>query len=214
MKNPKLIQKDEHVFVFKFPDGSISENFFWADEFDNGFAIVSKTRDGGFQYLDRRGNLSEEFDAAFGYSDGFGLVRIDDDHGPQFRDIDGNLSEEFYRASNYKEGFAAVKRSASSPVELRDVLGHLSKEKTYLGIMAYLYRTHQISCYELTDACYLDNDFFRLILKTEYACSKLALKGADEQEIKEGIFEAIDYVVTRKASAAAERGAEPNLKDL
>ena len=124
---PVIVGEGGH-FRFKDSSGKLSEEFYFADAYHDGFARVKKTDDSGFQFRDRDGKLSEEFFDIFPYHYGFALVQNIAASGFQFRDVDGNFSEEFFDACNYHYGFAKVQKTEESDWQFRDVDGNFSEE--------------------------------------------------------------------------------------
>ncbi len=115
------------AYYFENEKGNLSEGYYFAKDYSDGFALVRKEEDGPWCYRDREGKLSEPYCHARDYSDGFALVQKEK-YGPYyFRDIEWNLSEGYYFAKSYSDGFALVQKEKYGPYYFRDIEGNLSE---------------------------------------------------------------------------------------
>lgn len=143
----RLIGTDDGDRCFEDNMGNLSEMFYYAWDYSDGYAVVKKSVGGGYQFRDTDGNLSEEYVIASPYSCGYALVkkRLFDCFF-QFRDTDGNLSEEYAIAWPYDKGLelAAVKK-VNDGVRLRNTLGELSEKSFTTMQEAFDYATATIT---------------------------------------------------------------------
>lgn len=110
-------------------NGVRSQDFAWAQPYDeNGIALV-QLKNGMYAYRDLDGHFSYPYLKAYCYSNGFGVVQLRDKKWA-FRDVDGNLSEKYKSARDYSDGFALVQKN-NGKYAFRDVNGNLSEEYMY-----------------------------------------------------------------------------------
>lgn len=205
-KYPKLIQDHEGSYLFILPDKSLSQDFFWAENFVGNHALVIAKRFGKHQYLDLKGYLSDEYSYASRYSCGYGLVQKDDGGKYQYRDSYGDLSEEFYYAKEYEDGYGIVQRDKNSPKEYRDILGNLSRNRTMIGDMAYQYYKGKLTMGDLPDECFLNKKFFKLMYLVEAVNSKNEAEYYGDEDAQELFADSIQYMYNRRYAALVSKG--------
>ena len=65
---------NEGNYYFKNSFGMLSQKFYYADNYIDGFALVKVNENSAWQFRDDNGNLSDEFYYANPYSCGFATV--------------------------------------------------------------------------------------------------------------------------------------------
>lgn len=88
----RKIQNCDGYFQFINEDNKRNGQFFFANEYKNGNALVKCMGEKYFRYRDLDGILSEEFEQAGDYNQGFAMVLVD--NKLKYRDIAGNLTDE------------------------------------------------------------------------------------------------------------------------
>lgn len=126
--NRGSLDKPEVPFQFRDLNGNLSKEFYRAWSYNDGLALVRKTRYSHYQFRDCSGNFSEEFNMANSYSQGLAGVQKYPNGSYCFRDLKGNLSEEYFRVWSYNDGYAIVKKTANGNYQYRDLQGNLSEE--------------------------------------------------------------------------------------
>jgi len=114
---------------FYFKNGKIkSEEFEYAEKYNDGFAVVQKEKNGPYYYRDEFGNLVQKSYMLKSYKNGFGQVKATESSDWQFRDVKGLLSEPFAYIDDYYQGYAIVKKSYTDKYRFRDTSGKLSDD--------------------------------------------------------------------------------------
>lgn len=87
------------LYFFKDEKGELSEAFYKACKYTDGWAKVQKYYyDKCIHYRDEKGNLSIPFKEGTDYFNGYAVVKVDDDYC--IRDTEGNLSTEYFKSQS------------------------------------------------------------------------------------------------------------------
>ncbi len=86
------LEKDKGGFRYRFPDGSMSDQFAVAEDFVDNHGLCRKYSSSGWQYINLSKELSQEFTHAQSYKNGFGRVTLNGQK--QYVDILDNVSDD------------------------------------------------------------------------------------------------------------------------
>lgn len=93
----RLIGTDDGDRCFEDNMGNLSEMFYYAWDYSDGYAVVKKSVGGGYQFRDTDGNLSEEYAIAWPYDKGLELAAVKKvNDGVRLRNTLGELSEKSF----------------------------------------------------------------------------------------------------------------------
>jgi hypothetical protein len=100
----------EPLYFYQDRNGELSESFYWAGPYKNGWARVQKEYRAGerIQYRDKKGNLSRPFISGTDYRNGYAVVCVETERRDWegnvkkakycIRDIEGNLSTKWFES--------------------------------------------------------------------------------------------------------------------
>lgn len=167
------LERENDLYYFIDSDGKRSENFYFADEYKDGYALVQREENGLWKYRDLLGNLSEEYFMAEPYQYGIALIRKGEKSPYNFIDIYGKKSEDYVFATRYNDGYALVQKEKKGKQLFRDVFGKTSEEKTEVGDIAYEYMSGKIEKKDIPRHFFFDESFRLKVLSEEVRRDKL-----------------------------------------
>lgn len=108
----------------------VSQDYFHANSFNEGFAVIQKEEKGKMFFIDKTFSESKDcFKYASDFHQGYSIVKDDSFKGVKFRDYNGRLSEEsFVDAKRYGDGFAPVLQE-DGKWRFRDLTGKISEDE-------------------------------------------------------------------------------------
>ncbi len=91
MENKWKLKGSVGHYYFEDEHGNKSEEYYEANKYKDGYALILKDKWGKYNYRDTNGNLSEDYYAAYNYSGGAAMVQKTKFSPFVYRDIFGNL---------------------------------------------------------------------------------------------------------------------------
>lgn len=196
------LKHNNRKFFFEDQFGNKSEDFYYAWDYHNGFALVTDSLEGDFYFRDMDGNLSEGFSRVLrGYGDeGFAIVQKYDSDDFYFRDKNGNLyaSEEQFMIESQKE-----KSNKEQIEDAQQSTSNQSKSNEYASIEDYF--KNEVLAYDLSPKD-IYNNLDKIVDWEKYNC-KLEMENSDEKNFTE-IFERYSAVAEYIKYVACEYNKE------